>query len=107
MANTSSLGAVLRRVRTCMGETAAAGGVFMGLGLRGVRGSGAGGTGTVGGSAVPLEAGPAAEPEEGGGARVTAARIQVEIKHTLFRKADTRWTKSLVYNLQITSSAPP
>lgn len=54
-------------LHTCMGETAAAGGVFMGLGLSGVRGSCAGGTGTVGGSAVPLEAGPAAKPEGSAG----------------------------------------
>lgn len=40
-----------------MGETAAAGGVFMGLGLRGVRGSGAAAAvGVVQG--LPLEGGP-------------------------------------------------
>lgn len=41
---------------TCMGETAAAGGVFMGLGLRGVRGSGA--AGAVGATEAPFEGGP-------------------------------------------------
>lgn len=41
---------------TCMGETAAAGGVFMGLGLRGVRGNGA--AEAVGVTEVPLEDGP-------------------------------------------------
>lgn len=42
---------------TWMGETAAAGGVFMGLGLRGVRGSGvAGAVGATDGA--PLEGGP-------------------------------------------------
>lgn len=41
---------------TCMGETAAAGGVFMGLGLRGVRGIGA--AEAVGVTEAPLEGGP-------------------------------------------------
>lgn len=44
---------------TCMGETAAAGGVFIGLGLRGVRGSGA--AEAVGVTEAPLEGGPAGE----------------------------------------------
>lgn len=39
-----------------MGETAAAGGVFMGLGLRGVRGSGV--AEAVGVTEAPLEGGP-------------------------------------------------
>lgn len=39
-----------------MGETAAAGGVFMGLGLRGVRGNGV--AGAVGVTVAPLEGGP-------------------------------------------------
>ena len=39
-----------------MGETAAAGGVFMGLGLRGVRGSGA--AEAVGATEAPLDGGP-------------------------------------------------
>lgn len=39
-----------------MGETAAAGGVFMGLGLRGVRGSGE--AAAVGATAAPLVGGP-------------------------------------------------
>lgn len=39
-----------------MGETAAAGGVFMGLGLRGVRGIGA--AEAVGVTEAPLEGGP-------------------------------------------------
>lgn len=42
-----------------MGETAAAGGVFKGLGLRGVRGRGA--AGAVGATAAPLEGGPEGE----------------------------------------------
>lgn len=45
-----------------MGETAAAGGVFMGLGLRGVRGNGAagavGGVGGVGATEAPFDVGP-------------------------------------------------
>lgn len=42
-----------------MGETAAAGGVFMGLGLRGVRGNGAAGAvGAVGATEAPFEVGP-------------------------------------------------
>lgn len=48
-----------------MGETAAAGGVFMGLGLRGVRGNG--GATAVGATAVRATAvGATAEPLEGG-----------------------------------------
>lgn len=46
-----------------MGETAAAGGVFMGLGLRGVRGSGA--AEAVGVTEAPLEGGPAGETRSG------------------------------------------
>lgn len=42
-----------------MGETAAAGGVFIGLGLRGVRGSGA--AEAVGVTGAPLGGGPAGE----------------------------------------------
>lgn len=42
-----------------MGETAAAGGVFIGLGLRGVRGRGA--AEAVGVTEAPLEGGPAGE----------------------------------------------
>lgn len=42
-----------------MGETAAAGGVFMGLGLRGVRGNGAAGAvGGVGATEAPFDVGP-------------------------------------------------
>lgn len=41
---------------TCIGDTAAAGGVFMGLGLSGVRGKGE--AVAVGATEAPLEGGP-------------------------------------------------